>query len=97
MRPQGKRLTRLEAGVLTVDEVKPTVVIPTKVRLILSEVESLKTARILFAPEQNGDQVLVTEFIDIHDSRGNWSHFRLFLGHESALVELASPILFSAG
>jgi hypothetical protein len=62
-----------------IEKVKPTIVVPPEVRLILSEAESLEVARIFLLTKENGDQILITEPIDIHDSRGNWSHLLLFL------------------
>src|ERR1700737_4460422 len=48
---------QFKAGIFVIEKLKPTVVIPTEVRLIFSETESIECAFIFFAYDPNGYEI----------------------------------------
>jgi hypothetical protein len=68
-----------KAGILVINKVKPTIPIRTEVRLVFSEIESIKCASIFFDSDPNGYWILITEPVHIQDFCGHWSHLRDFL------------------
>lgn len=74
MSPQWVRLPNAEGRILMIRKLKPTEVVPTEVRLVLSEIESIEGALIAFRADPNGYKVLTIYGADIDDFCGNWSH-----------------------
>jgi hypothetical protein len=79
------------------NKVKPTIVIPTEVRLVFPKLESIEFSVIVFATDLNGYQVPTVQLVDTQNLCGDTSHFCHFLRNESRPDESASPILFSTG
>jgi len=59
-----------------IGKIKPTRVIPTDLRLILPEIESIKCACIIFVPDLDGYKILLIYSGDTYDLCRNWGHLR---------------------
>jgi hypothetical protein len=76
------------------NKIKPTIVIPTEVRLVFPKLESIEFSGMIFAPwtvARCSSYCLCT----FKTFCGNISHFYHFLRNESRPDESPSPILFS--
>jgi hypothetical protein len=62
-RPQRERLSCFKVGILMVGKVKPTIAIAAKVRLIVSEIEFVECAFVVFA-DLNSYKILICQPID---------------------------------
>ena len=96
-RPQREKLSCFEAGISVIGKIKPTRVIPTDLRLILPEIESVKCACIIFVPDLDGYKILLIYSGDTYDLCRNWGHLRYLRADKSRRSGSASPILFFIG
>jgi hypothetical protein len=59
-RPEWKRLSGSETGILMIGKIKPSMAIRPEMGLIFSEIELIKGAWVLFGPNLNSYQILIT-------------------------------------
>ena len=76
-RPQREKLSCFKAGISVIGKIKPTRVIPTDLRLLLPEIESIKCACIIFVPDLDGYKILLIYSSDTYDLCGNWGVLEL--------------------
>jgi hypothetical protein len=57
--PQRERLPQFKIRILMINKVEPTVVIPTEVRLIIRETESIESAGVHFARDPDGYEIFI--------------------------------------
>ena len=60
-RPERKRLSRFQAGILIIGKIKPARSIRAVVWLIFSEIEPIESDCVLFASDLNGYEILIAE------------------------------------
>ena len=94
IRTQRELLPCIEVGVIEENKIKPTIVIPTEVRLVFPKLKSIEFAGIIFAPDLNGYEVFFIQLVDIQDLCGDMSHSCYLLRNEFRPGDSVSHILF---
>src|SRR6201995_5974533 len=74
-RPERERLSGFKARIFLIREIQPTGAERSQVRLVFSKIEPVEGARVLFARHLDGDQVLISESVDLQNFCRDPDHF----------------------
>jgi hypothetical protein len=76
--PERKGLTGFEAEPLIINEIEPSVTIKSLARRDFPEIQLAEWSRVVVTTYLNGDEIFITQAVDINDDGGDGSHVGYF-------------------